>query len=151
MRHSGESKRGFTAVELVLVIVVLAILTSILLVQVEKIRQARLREESAANLKTLSGVIRLQVRRAFTPAFPALSTTPGRLAPEPTDRLLYILQELATPAAFISPAHPRAKRLRKEARANPASAITDDSYWYLGYQPHEIARISEEVAVITMI
>lgn len=46
-------RRGFTAVELILVIVVLAILTGVSLVQVERQRQAMLREESAANLKVL--------------------------------------------------------------------------------------------------
>ena len=69
-------KRGFTAVELVLVIVVLAIVVSVTLVQVDRRRQARLREESAAGLKGLYESFMMNGS-----GFPALSSEPGQLYP----------------------------------------------------------------------
>ena len=34
---------------------------------------------------------------------------------------------------FVSPAHPRWRALLRQAKADPVSAVTDESYWYLGY------------------
>lgn len=134
-----NSKRGFTAVELVLVIVVLAIIVSVTMVMVDRQRQARLREESAANLRVLQNCVRglitegggIKAAGNFQPL--PLSTVPGQLTPEWTPSQIQKLLKSEDRFAFISPAHPDAERMRKDALDNPESAITDASYWYLGY------------------
>jgi len=141
-----NSRRGFTAVELVLVIVVLAIVVGVTMWQVDKRRQAQLREESYQNLRQLyrgypgtpkgvgwenSGVF----RTGMSGAWPALSSIPGQLSLPPSDGILLHGDPpgISVASLIISPAHPQAYRMRKDALANHESAFTDDSYWYLGY------------------
>ena len=141
-------KRGFTAVELVVVIVVLAILMSITMVMVDRRRQAMLREDSAANLRTVYASIGQRISTGPFMGAPrvgwyTLSTTPGQLAPHPTDHWVRFYSEAEKAATFISPAHPLAQQMREEAHANPASALTDDSYWFFGFDlPNEEAGLA---------
>lgn len=146
-------KRGFTAVELVLVVVVLAIVVSVTLVQVDRRMQARMREESAANLRAL---YRLHSRlpqffpkdepqdfRSGRLTFPPLSSIPGQLTLQPTDGIVWVMQSRNELTTFISPAHPEAEHMRENTVANPVSAITDASYWYMGYAlPNEKAGLA---------
>lgn len=61
-----------------------------------------------------------------------LSRTPGQLSPERTDDLMNSLVQRDNLTVFISPAHPNVEQMRKKAQSEPLSAITDDSFWYLG-------------------
>ena len=88
---------GFTAVEAVLVIVVLAVIVGVTMWQVDKVRQARLRAESVANLMTLHATLEIGsqmydsyfgpslVPGSYNHRWPLLSTTPGQLTPELSD------------------------------------------------------------------
>lgn len=134
-------KRGFTAVEAAIVLVVLAIVVSVTMWQVDKARQARLRAESVANLMTLHVTLQgPQMYEGYSVPgggyyhrWPLLSNTPGQLTPELSDEHVQALLKSEKQGSLISPAHPKAELMRREALANPEFAITDDSYWYLGY------------------
>lgn len=128
-------RRGFTAVEAVLVLVVLAIVVSVTMAQVDKRRQASLREESAENLRTLYRSIIPDPAERIRPVstWPLSSTIPGQLAPSVNHVFMGRLQKSNNPTAFISPAHPNAERMRGQVHGDPESGVTDDSYWYLGY------------------
>ncbi|MCH7960477.1 MAG: hypothetical protein IID08_10105 [Candidatus Hydrogenedentes bacterium] len=73
--------------------------------------------------------------------FPTLSDRPGVLAPSVEELYPMFAKHLKRwpqyPGygidAFISPYQPNYHELLKAARSDPASAINDDSYWYLGY------------------
>jgi len=127
--------RGFTIVEAVLVIVVLSIVVGVTMVQVNKRRLAMMREESAANLRTLQMTIVPDPTALKMPPWkwPVLSAIPGQLSPSARDASMKHLQKSSNQTALISPAHPQADRMRRTAQADPASAFTDASYWYLGY------------------
>jgi len=136
-----NSRRGFTAVELVVVIVVLVIVVTVTMVTVDKRRQARLRLESRINLSGLWVVLAGEdthdwMRLGPHPLLPPLSTVPGQLAPQLNPEMLKTLEGLEDEATFVSPAHPDAERKRRVALADPAASINDESYWYLGYIIH---------------
>lgn len=173
MTHPKNNRRGFTAVELAVVLLVIAILVSVTMVQVDRQRQERLREASAANLKSMYEVFSqtatpkrdgliitwpvkppVEYDRPLAP----LSSAPGHLIPEPTfayptggfprreqwSAIGFKWRLLASnPTALISPAHPDAKQMLKDAFDDRDSAYTDDSYWYLGYAlPNEEAGLA---------
>ena len=90
LTRRNNSSRGFTAVELVLVIVVLAIVVSVTMWQVDKRRQARLRDESKQNLTRQFTASYVMVPSAKNDhvrynRWPQLSSMTGNLAPEPTE------------------------------------------------------------------
>lgn len=65
--------------------------------------------------------------------YPALSSEPGILQMD-ADTGVRVVQAFDFDVdIFVSPAHPRWRALLRQAKADPASAVTDESYWYLGY------------------
>lgn len=111
-------KRGFTAVELIVVIVVLAILVTVTMVEVDRRRQAMLREESAANLRALMTAVRsTSVTGPGLTSWPPMSATPGQLAPSANAHFIALMQNHETRTALISPAHPEVERMRRDAQA----------------------------------
>lgn len=129
------NKHGFTVVKFVLVMVALTIFVSVTMSTVHQRRAAMLKEEKAKNWRVLHEALYSAGGRNHRGEYwMPLSKTPGQLAPAPTPEFLKFLQDRnRDQTLFISPPHPDAKQMRKEALANPASAFTDDSYWYLGY------------------
>lgn len=147
MLTSQRNRRyGFTAVEAVVVFIVLAIVVTVVMVQVDKRTQARLREESAANLnavyatfigrRNISDPVKAKIGsgQEWAVMWHPLSSSPGQLSPERTNELMQNIQRTDSLTAFISPAHPNAEQMRMKAQTEPTSAITDDSFWYLGYE-----------------
>jgi len=136
VRGSKNNARGFTAVELVIVTIVIAVLVGVTMMTVlDKRRQAMLRQEGLLNLAGLHSFLQMLAWEKDSGAdksWPALSARPGHLAPEPAGLIMQALEALDNPTVFISPAHPNAERMQREARANLASSVTDASYWYLG-------------------
>lgn len=157
-------RNGFTAVELVLVIVVLVILVTVTMVQVDKRRQAALRESSAHNLEFMVGSFaacrmtiprirttfagpddpeRERIHRLFAsvlsspmPPFPwpRLSDEPGNMALVLSPEFVTYLLKYSPPVSLVSPSHPQAERMVQDAITNPKSSLTDDSYWYIDYE-----------------
>ena len=140
------NRHGFTAVELVLVIVVLAIVVGVVMVQVDKRRREMLRAECWTNLHAVLGTVRGGYTGQHTPPtnwMVPLSDTPGQLSPQTSGAILTRLGESKQLAAFTCPAHPNAERAVQEARTNPSFVVRDDSYWYLGYAlPNEAAGLA---------
>lgn len=65
--------------------------------------------------------------------YPPLSSLPGILQMDPNVGLSVIQLFEYDVDIFISPGHPESRSLLQRAKADPASAVTDKSYWYLGY------------------
>ena len=99
----------------------LVILVSVTLVQVDKRRQARLREESAENLGQLWRALSEgwdEEAAEIVVRWPPRSATTGQLTPELTSLTMQALLKSESQSAFVSPAHPNAERMRRDPIMN---------------------------------
>jgi len=88
------------------------------------------RDESQTNLKQLGLVMKIWANESEGRVFPPLDSRPGHLMMKGDQVFPLYMYDVSF---FVSPAHPRAKKLVEQAVRDPLSIVDDHSYWYLGY------------------
>lgn len=129
----------FSRREWVIGSVVVIVALGLAIPQICQIAELNRRDASANNLWHFVNAFRMYANTGYRSGdnpreeYPALSSEPGILQMD-ADMGMRVVQAFEGDAdLFISPGHPRSRALLRQAKADPASAVTDESYWYLGY------------------
>ena len=119
-------------------VVVVVVALGLAIPQIFRIVESDRRNASRNNLKRFTLAFWMYAGNGYEKTggnpkelYPALSSEPGILQMD-ADRGMQVVQAFDA-EVFVSPGHPRSRALLRQAKADPASAVTDESYWYLGY------------------